>query len=50
MRLPYLVCAFTANAEFLISGDDHLLRLKQSGKVKIVNPADFVRWMEAGND
>ena len=46
----FLVCAFTANAEFLISGDDHLLRLKQSGKVKIVNPADFVRWMEAGND
>ena len=38
----FLVCAVSANAEYLISGDHHLLRLKRYGKIKIVNPSDFV--------
>jgi putative PIN family toxin of toxin-antitoxin system len=35
-------CALTANAEYIISGDRHLLSLGEVGPVRILSPADFV--------
>jgi predicted nucleic acid-binding protein len=45
--LIFIACADSADAEYLISSDDHLLRLKQYGKIKIVNPSGFVRAVES---
>lgn len=42
----FLVCAVSADAEYLISGDNHLLSLKQYGKTKIINPPDFLSAIE----
>lgn len=44
--LIFLVCAVNADAEYVISGDDHLLRLKQYGIIKIVSPSDFLHAVE----
>jgi putative PIN family toxin of toxin-antitoxin system len=35
-------CALTANAEYIVSGDRHLLSLEKVGSVRILSPADFV--------
>lgn len=37
-----LECAVTANCDFIISGDNHLLNLKSYKGIKILNPADFL--------
>jgi putative PIN family toxin of toxin-antitoxin system len=37
-----LDCAVEAGAEYIVTGDRHLLRLKKCGKVRIVNPQQFV--------
>ena len=37
-----LDCAVEAGAEYIVTGDRHLLRLKQCGKVMIVNPQQFL--------
>jgi putative PIN family toxin of toxin-antitoxin system len=34
-------CALTANADYIISGDRHLLSLGQVGRVRIISPAEF---------
>ena len=39
----FLECAIEARANFLISGDKHLLALGQFRFVKIVTPADFLQ-------
>ena len=36
-----LDCAAAAEADYLVTGDDHLLRLKKCGNVKIVNSQQF---------
>ncbi len=41
----FLECAFAASAEYIISGDEHLLSLKRFMDIKIVNPAEFVKLM-----
>ncbi len=38
----FLDCAMAAGAEYIISGDGHLLKLKEFGGIKIVSPADFI--------
>ena len=38
-----LDCAVTAEADYLVSGDGHLLHLGACGKVRIVNPQEFVQ-------
>jgi putative PIN family toxin of toxin-antitoxin system len=38
----FLHCAFAAGAEYLISGDRHLLRLKFHKGIKILTPAEFL--------
>lgn len=40
-----LECAVAAAADYIISGDDHLLNLKGFRGIKIVTPAEFVRIM-----
>ena len=37
-----LECAVSADCDFIISGDKHLLKLKSYKKIKILNPADFL--------
>ncbi|TLD41754.1 MAG: hypothetical protein JETT_1979 [Candidatus Jettenia ecosi] len=37
-----LECAISAGAEFVISGDKHLLTLKSFEGIKIVTPEDFI--------
>ena len=38
-----LECAVAAQADYIVSGDNHLLRLKQYGNAPIVKVADFMR-------
>ena len=38
----FLDCAVAIEADFIISGDKHLLNLKSFKDIKIVSPADFV--------
>ena len=37
-----LECAETANADYIISGDRHLLELKNHKNIKIVSPKEFL--------
>jgi len=37
-----LDCALQAKAEFIVSGDRHLLKLKKFKKIKIVTPREFL--------
>ena len=48
----FIACAISADAEYIISGDDHLLRLKQYRRIRILNPTDFLHAVEMkhGND
>lgn len=39
----YLECAVSGQADFIISGDHHLTDLKAFQKIRILNPADFLR-------
>lgn len=41
----FLACAVDSNAEYIISGDDHLLKLKTFKGIQIVTPAQFVTLM-----
>jgi len=43
----FIACALSAGAAFIISGDDHLLRLKQYDAIRIVRPAEFLRLIQA---
>ena len=42
-----LECAVAGGADYLISKDNHLLRIAKYGKVKIVSPEDFLVSFEA---
>lgn len=37
-----LECAVAARADFILSGDKHLLNLKSFGKIPILTPGDFL--------
>jgi putative PIN family toxin of toxin-antitoxin system len=39
----FIRCALAGKAKFIISGDQHLLALKSSRKIKILSPADFIK-------
>ncbi len=39
----FIRCASAANAKFIISGDRHLLALKEYQEIKILSPADFIK-------
>ena len=38
----FIHCALSGNAEYIISGDDHLLSFKTFDKIRIVNPSEFL--------
>lgn len=38
-----LECAISAGAEFVVSGDKHLLTLKSFEGIKIVTPEEFIK-------
>ena len=38
----FIHCAVSGNADYIVSGDSHLLKLGGYGKVKIVNASDFL--------
>ena len=42
----FIAAAQEAHADYIVSGDKHLLNLKEYRGVKIVSPADFVRILE----
>lgn len=48
----FLECAVEAGADYLVSGDVHLLRLGQYAGVQILSPGAFVQlgWGEAPAD
>lgn len=39
----FLVCAASADADYLITSDEHLLRVGSVGRAKIVKPGEFWR-------
>jgi putative PIN family toxin of toxin-antitoxin system len=39
----FLECAIAVNADFLVSGDKHLLKIVAHGKTKVVSVADFLK-------
>jgi len=39
----FIECAIAADADFIISGDAHLLEISQFRKTKILNPSDFLK-------
>ena len=39
-------CALTADAQYLISGDPHLLHLKEVRGIKVLTPAEFLQWLK----
>ena len=39
----FIACALSAGATVLVSGDAHLLNVKQYEKIKIMTPVDFLR-------
>lgn len=41
-----LECADAGNADFIVSGDDHLLQLKQHGSAPILKVAQFLRQLQ----
>jgi putative PIN family toxin of toxin-antitoxin system len=41
-----LECALEARAGYVVSGDNHLLRLKQFRDIPIVKPADFLKLLK----
>jgi len=38
--------AFENNADFIVSGDEHILKLKKFGKVKIVTASEFLELID----
>jgi len=39
-----LECAVDSGAKIIVSGDSHLLALQSFGRIKIMNPDEFLRW------
>ena len=44
----YLECALAAGASYIVTGDDHLLSLKEYRGVVILNPAGFLALVKLG--
>lgn len=39
----FLECAVSASADYIVSGDDHLLKVRNFRGIKIVSPVEFVK-------
>ncbi len=44
----YLECALAAGASYIVTGNDHLLSLKEYRGVVILNPAGFLTLLKMG--
>ena len=44
---PFLACAAAAECDYLVTGDEDLLVLKQHGRTRIVSPAQFLQAMQS---
>ena len=44
----FIDCAVAAKADYLVSGDNHLLKLRKCGKTKIVNADGFIAILSKG--
>jgi putative PIN family toxin of toxin-antitoxin system len=44
----FVECALNSDANYIVSGDKHLLELKEYENVKIVTPKEFVEIIERG--
>ncbi len=42
----FIICAVEARADYIVSGDTHLLKLKEYQGIRIVPPREFLRLME----
>lgn len=43
----FIACAIALKAEYVVSGDAHLRKLKNIGKIKIVSPAEMFEVLES---
>jgi uncharacterized protein len=43
----FLSCALASEANFIVTGDEDLLVLDQFATVRIINPAEFVHYLES---
>ena len=39
----FLECAVSGKVDYIVSGDEHLLKLKEFKGIKIISPADFIK-------
>jgi putative PIN family toxin of toxin-antitoxin system len=46
----YIECATESSADYIISGDIHLLEIKEYKGIKILNAADYLEIMRKGNE
>lgn len=42
----FIQCAIDGKADYIISGDNHLLELKSFQQIKILSPKDFLKYSE----
>ena len=51
MDALHVACAIEAHAEYFLTTDKALLRkMVKHGKIRVVDPVDFVRELKGGND
>jgi predicted nucleic acid-binding protein len=51
MDALHVACAIEAHAEYFLTTDNALLRkMVKHGKIRVVDPVDFVRVLKVGND
>ena len=44
----FIECAVSGNADYIISGDQHLLQLKEYSGIKILNASEFLELVNEG--
>ncbi len=42
----FIACAIALKADYIVSGDAHLRKLKNIGKIKIVSPAEMIEFLK----
>jgi putative PIN family toxin of toxin-antitoxin system len=42
----FLECAVAASAEYIITGDEHLLKIRKFREIKILSPAEFIEMLK----
>jgi putative PIN family toxin of toxin-antitoxin system len=42
----FIACAIALKADYIVSGDSHLKKLKNIGKIKMVSPAEMIEFLK----